>query len=277
MDRTIISNPGESVRWKTSRRKWLESCSDPLCLIAMIDEATGRTVARFTCDDSIDENFRTLSAYITRWGHPHRVRTDKSKLFAEGGQIRRALTELNIQWTPSGSPRDLGGAEPFFMEVWANLTRELQSAGAGSFEDAAAYLENTLLPRWNADLIPQISSDRSAPPSIQHDLGSILSTVHPRKVSRQGAIRFNHNLYRVSTSPVGTSLRGQEVRIETHADGRIFARWNGSYVELEKLGENSQPTSRAPSQAPRKPRFSNRSWMKGFFDKPGVPIWRAFR
>lgn len=277
MDRAIIPNPGELVRWKSSRRKWLEVCSDAFCLIAITDEATGRTVARFSPDDSIDQNFRTLSAYISRRGQPNRVRTDKSKLFAEGGQIRRALTELNIQWVPSASPSDLGGAEPFFVEVWTNLTGELRSADAMNLDAAAAYLENVFLPRWNANLIPQICADRSASAPIAHDLGSILSTVHPRKVSRQGTIRFNHNLYRVLSSPAGISLCGQKVRIEARADGRICARWDRSDVELEKLGEDFQAVDPVLSQAPRKPRFSNRTWMKGFFDKPSVPIWRALR
>jgi hypothetical protein len=273
----FIQSPGDSVRWKTSCKKWLQSRGEQLCLIALTDEATGRTLGRFTRDDSIRKNLRTLFAYITRWGRPKRIRTDKSTLFAKGGQIRRALAELDIQWTPWYSPRDIGGAARFFYEAYNNLPGELESVCARNVEDAATYLDNSFLTRWNSSLIPQSKPDQHAPPLSKHDLESILSTVHFRTVSGQGAIRINNNLYRLSGFPASANLYGQRVRIETHADGEVLARWNGSPVDLEAVADDFQPARRSSSQTPRKPRFSNREWMRGFFDKPVAPIWRQLK
>jgi hypothetical protein len=272
-----IPSPGGSVRWKTSRKRWLKGGAEQLCLIALTDEATGRTLGRFTRDDSIQENLRTLFAYITRWGRPKRIRTDKSTLFAEGGQIRRALAELGIQWTPTHSPRDLGGAAPFFDEAYKTLFGELELICAKNLEDAASYLNNSFLPQWNSSLIPQSAPDRHASPPSKHDLMSILATVHFRAVSAQGTIRFNKNLYRLSGAPASAHLPGQKVRIEVHADGEVLARWNGSPVDLEVVAGDFQPARRPFPQTPRKPRFSNREWMKGFFDKSSAPIWRQFK
>jgi hypothetical protein len=273
----FIQFSGESVRWKTSSKKWLKGRDVRLCLIALTDEATGRTLGRFTLDDSIRENLRTLFAYITRWGRPRRIRTDKSTLFAESGQIRRALAELDIQWTATYSPRDLGGAAPFFDEAHRNLYDELESVSARNVDDAATYLDNSFLTRWNGGLISQATPDLHAPPLSEHDLDSILTMVHFRTVSRHGIIRFNNNVYRLSGCPASANRYGQKVRIEEHADGEVVTRWNGSAVDLEAGADDFQPARRPFSETPRKPRFSNRAWMKGFFDKPVAPIWRQYK
>ena len=99
-------------------------------------------------------------------GSLNRVRTDKPKLFAEGGQIRRALTELNIQWVPSASPSDLGGAEPFFVEVWTNLAGELRSADAMNFRTPPLLIWKTFFSLVGTQILSH-SSARIAVPRLR--------------------------------------------------------------------------------------------------------------
>lgn len=279
--------PGESIRWKSSRRRWLNGDGGWFWLTALVDEGTGRTLARFTPDNSLRENLQTLSIYISYWGRPRKVRTDRSTLFAgktknsasyEGGHIRRVLAELDIQWEPVESPRDLGRAAAFFEEVQSNLRKELESIGAKDIKDASAYLDNIFLPRWNSKIAlagPDCSSASHGP-----DVESILGTPHVRTVSRQGMVRFDNKLYRVSKFRESfRHLAGEEVRVETGPDGHVSARWNDSYIEMEQVSKDFRPPeAEPPTPAPsKKPRASNRAWMKGFFGKSIRPIWQIYK
>lgn len=283
-----LQYPGESVRWKTLRRNWLGGQSKPFCLIGMTDEATGRTLARFTPNDSLRENLRTLSMYVTRCGRPRQVCTDRSALFVGASanskqvrngqcQIRRALSELGIRWAGSHSPGDLGGRESFFSEVRRNLSSELESAGAATVEDAAAYLDNIFLPRWNSAIAFPKDSDFHTPLLPEHDLESILGTVQLRTVSPQGTIHFDHQLYRLSGLPALAAIQGEDVRVEVRDDGRILARWNGKCLDLEPITSDFEAPQAKPLLTPRKPRRANRGWMKGFFDRPTGPIWQHYK
>jgi transposase InsO family protein len=49
---------GEWVQWDTSELDWLEDRGERLYLIAMIDDATSRLLARFVRHDSSEENMR---------------------------------------------------------------------------------------------------------------------------------------------------------------------------------------------------------------------------
>jgi hypothetical protein len=53
------------VQWDTSEHDWLEGRGPKLYLLAMIDDATSRALARFAAQDATQENFRLLASYLT--------------------------------------------------------------------------------------------------------------------------------------------------------------------------------------------------------------------
>jgi DNA-binding Lrp family transcriptional regulator len=57
---------GELVQWDTSEHDWLEGRGPKLYLLAMIDDATSRALARFAAQDTTQENFRLLASYLER-------------------------------------------------------------------------------------------------------------------------------------------------------------------------------------------------------------------
>lgn len=260
----------------------------------MTDEATGRTLARFASTDSLEENLRTLELYVLRWGRPQKLRTDKSTLFAGSlrgdserqggtGQIRRALAELDIRWAGAESPNELGGAAGFCAAARRELPKELAATRWSSAEQADEYLQREFLERWNRRIVIPPGSDRHAGLLPEHDLDAILGTVHHRTVSRHGTIRLNRKLYRLADLDACRQFQGQEVRIETHSSGKILARCNGARMDLEEVAEDielprMQPEkARKPRPANRGGRAANKSWMKGFFERPIAPIWRHFK
>ncbi len=62
------SRCGELVQWDTSEHDWLEGRGEELRLIAMIDDATSRYLARFVASDSTEQNLGMLERYLNKHG-----------------------------------------------------------------------------------------------------------------------------------------------------------------------------------------------------------------
>jgi|HubBroStandDraft_6_1064221.scaffolds.fasta_scaffold83774_4 hypothetical protein len=248
----------------------------PLFLIALTDEATGRTLARLTRENSVEENLETLRQYVLAFGRPMRVRTDRSTLF--GQQISRALKELDIEWLQAESPQEPGLSTVFLETAWENLPGEFISARVRTLEGAVQYLDSVYLSRWNGPISAPAPGDAHRPLLAEHDLGAICCVVLPRTFLAARSILLDRTRYLISGVP--NSVVSGEIRVEKRAGGELTARWNGKLVTLTRAGEQS-PSPASPNKRhvsiPRKPGAPNRAWMNGFFSRDTPPIWKLYR
>lgn len=257
----------------------------------MIDEATGRILARFAEENSTPENLNMLRLYLMRYGRPLRFRTHRSSLYRgnprgagtaieDGGrsQIRRALAELDIEWSPLPSPeedRSPGDfATRFFAVAKRELIRELGRAGARTRAEADKYMERYYLPAWRARHAawPRLP-DAHRPLAASHDLSSILSEVETRAVSDQGALVFHGATYLLPDC----SLGGTQVEIEKRADGSVYWRSQAGRVALKPGLPPSREAKGRPHTKKTAPRRFNRKWMENFFNQPTAPLWRLLK
>lgn len=249
----------------------------------MVDEATGRAVARLAQRDSRHENMLLLRSYLETWGRPQQIQTDPHTLFTERSrdsarsQIGRALQELDITWSEAYRPWHEGYAERFFYVARARLRKGLSSARISTADGANRYLRNIYLPMWNAHWAASsvtMDSHRPLPPKPIVD-GS-LADVTTRVVTTDLCVRLGGRLHRIHTDG-GTQIPpGTPVRIEMRLDGTIYARYDESYFELETIS----PARKTPSvkaavrrRRPKRPSV-NSDWMKGFLQRPEQPLWR---
>jgi len=155
---------GELVQWDTSEHGWLEGRGAKLYLVAMIDDASSRALARFVEHDTAAENMRLLWGWLERFGRMLECYTDKASLFQVNRplhynkhleeappltQIGRALRELGIGWIAAHSAPAKGRIERFFGTAQDRLVKGLRKAGAGTLEAANDYLGRVYLPMWN--------------------------------------------------------------------------------------------------------------------------------
>ncbi len=237
---------GELVQWDTSEHAWLEGRGQEPYQIGMIDAASSRLLARFVPHDSTEENLRMLKAYLERWGRPGAFYTDKAGLFKVNRtptreeqlrgqeprtQIGRALEELGIEWIEAHSPQAKGRVERCFGTLQDRLVKGLRLAGAGTLEQANAYLEQELLPEWEArfTVLPAHPGDAHRPLGRGHDLAAILSVVEERVVSNDYTLQFEKQRYppaggRGPTFGAGCAVPRCELR-----SGRM-ARWRCGFA-----------------------------------------------
>jgi len=292
---------GELVQWDTSEHDWLEGRGEKLYLIAMIDDATSRVLARFARSDSTVANMEVLELWLRRNGRPQAYYTDKAGLFQTAHktprdqhragkdrepmpptQIGRALRELNIAWIPAHSPQAKGRIERFFETAQDRLVKEMRVAGVSSLEQANVYLEKTFLPWWDQTLavVPAHPEDAHRPLEPAHDLAAILSHVESRQVKNDYTVQFQGNLYGIQRADIVAGLRGAAVRVEQRRDGSVAIRFRDRYLRYQ-LCSRSQPVAPAPRPAAKAvarpgPQARRKSrWMENFLNTPGPSLKKA--
>jgi transposase len=292
------SRLGELVQWDTSEHDWLEGRGAKLYLIAMIDDATSRAMARFATADTTAANMDLLEMWVRRWGRPQSYYTDKASLFRttekrkrdEPGvekdavempptQIGRALRELDIVWTAAHSPQAKGRVERFFETAQDRLVKGMRLARVRKLEQAERYLQEKYLPWWenNCTVTPANGEDAHRPLEKDQDLAAVLSHVEQRQVNNGYTIQFEGKFYAIERDDIVTGLRGAQLRVEKRRDGALALRFGAQYLRYREC-ERPQPAVKSkPAARSRKgPNEGGKSaWMKDFLQQPGPSLGQA--
>ncbi|HEU4635178.1 MAG TPA: ISNCY family transposase [Edaphobacter sp.] len=289
---------GELVQWDTSEHDWLEGRGEKLYLIAMIDDATSRLLARFVRHDSTEENMRLLWSYLEKFGRPLAFYTDKASHFQtaekrkrdEPGvekdavempptQIGRALKELGITWIAAHSPQAKGRVERNFQTAQDRLVKGMRVAGVKTIEQANQYLSEDYLAWWERELAVEAANPDDAHRRLEqnHDLAGSLSHVEMRQVRNDYTFRWEGKLYQITRPAVTTGLRGAAVRVEARLDGSMAVRYQERYLPVEECRAEERLKPPAKAQAVRKParRSGNNGWNKSFDVRKGPKVWQA--
>jgi len=278
---------GELVQWDTSDHDWLEGRGEErIYLIAMIDDASSRALARFARQDSTAENMRLVWAWLEKHGRFVDGYTDRAGLFETNRpnqrdeerdgklpetQIGRALRELGIGRISALSPQAKGRIERFFETAQDRLVKGMRKQKVRTLEGANVYIEQEYLPMWNERFTvrPANEVDAHRPMGKEHDLASILSHVEPRVMGQDYTIRYGGRLYQLRREQIGPGLKQQTVRVEQRLDGRLVVQWRGKPLEAKVCEPARRPTHRTPPRAngaagKKRNKGGNHGWMKGF-------------
>jgi len=290
---------GELVQWDTSEHDWLEGRGERLYLIAMIDDATSRLLARFVRHDSTEENMKLVRSYLEKFGRPIAFYTDKASLFQtaekhkrdEPGvekdavempptQIGRALRELGITWIAAHSPQAKGRVERNFKTAQDRLVKGLRVAGVKTIEQANQYLQEDYLVWWDQELTvePANSDDAHRPLDKSHNLAASLSHVETRQVRNDYTLQWDGELYQIEPRAVVSGLRRANVRVEQRLDGALAVRYGEKYLPVTRC---EAAAKKAPAVAQVKPTGKRRQpqrgsdWNRNFDLKKAPKVWQA--
>ena len=289
---------GELVQWDTSEHDWLEGRGEKLYLIAMIDDATSRLLARFVRHDSAEENMQLLWTYLTKYGRPVAFYMDRASMFRTAArrkreepgvdqdpvdmpatQIVRALQELGIAAISAYSPQAKGRVERNFGTAQDRLVKGMRVAGVKDLEEANQYLEQEYLAWWEREMTVAADSpdDAHRPLEKSHNLAASLSHVETRQVRSDYTLRCGGKLYQIDRRAVTPGLRGAAVRVERRLDGSLAVRYQDRYLPTEECAEAAKPKK---SQAPKGARMRRgpkrkSDWNKNFDLKKGPKVWQA--
>jgi hypothetical protein len=292
---------GELVQWDTSEHDWLEGRGPKLFLLAMVDDASSRALARFAERDATEANLRLLGTYLERWGRPGEFYADKDSMLTVNQPVRQTEDEaweaaLIPQCGTAGAGDRLdsralvpqGGAkgriERFFGTLQDRLVKGMRQAGVRTLAAANAYWEQKYWPLWNRRFTvePANATDAHRPLRGKHDLAAILSHVEEWVVANDYTIRYDKKIYQIARADLRPGLRGATVRVEERGDRSVWVRFRDRYLRVKGCEPLARPQPQPAREPVRKiPRVSARPqarrWMEGFSLNNSPPLWKVLQ
>ena len=274
---------GELVQLDGSFHLWYEARAPRGCLMNLVDDATGRTLARLGDEETIWAAADVLRRWVEAYGVPLALYTDWKNVYvrvpnaeeqATGAvprtQFGRMCASLGIQIIAASSPQAKGRVERNHGTHQDRLVKKLRRLGIADSTAANAFLEMTYLPDHNARFAqPPVSAEdfHRRPPS-RVALDRAFQLEETRVLSNDWVIRYATRYLQVARQS-GQAPARSTVLVREARDGAIELRYRG---RLMKWTEIPAPLKSAPVVAaePAPPRPAARRTWRPSADHP----WR---
>jgi hypothetical protein len=229
---------GEMLQADGSVHDWLEGRGPRCTLLALIDDASSRLLARFYEAETTAGYFDLFGRYVRKYGLPVSVYTDRSGIFRierkkqreteveREPQFARALEQLGVRRIVAYSPQAKGRVERLFGTLQDRWVKGLREAGAKTIEQANRVIEVQLIESFNEKFTVKPASEQNAhrPSPGLSKLEAVLCVHEERKVSNDYTVRHGNRVYQL-VKPLPPNLRGSTIMVQTRGDGEVrFSR-----------------------------------------------------
>jgi len=235
---------GELVQIDGSHHDWFEGRSDKCCLIAFIDDASGRVlVARFFEHETTEGYLALLHTLVQRHGAPLALYSDRHGIFTKANpedpkptQFERALLQLHIEPICATSPQAKGRVERLFQTLQDRLCKAMRLQGIDTIEQANSWLAEYLREHNRRFAVaPRDAQDMHRPWSgTAAALSDICALHHQRQLSAQGACKFEGNVLQIKPHQAHAPKARAMVDIAQHADGSLALSYRGMPLAFQR-------------------------------------------
>ncbi len=242
---------GEMQQFDGSYEYWFEDRAPKCCLLASIDDATGRiTHAQFGQNEGVIEVFGFWQGYLQRLGKPRSIYLDKFSTYKMNPgvaadnhelktQFERALSELRIEPITAHSPQAKGRIERLFGTLQDRLVKELRLADISTIEQANLFLENKFLPDFNQRFaivpVQPANLHQRLTDKERGQLSAIFSRQDTRIVQNDFTISLNNQWYQLTPDQSVTVCKQDRISVEEHLDGMVKLRLRGRYLNYKTI------------------------------------------
>lgn len=262
---------GELVLMDTSIHDWLEARStEPMVLIAMIDDATSRLFARFYPKECGANNRRLIVEYMERFGRPQAFYVDRASHFKVNWRekqrrdrdldeartlIARSLAVLNTKLIRALSPQAKGRVERLFGTLQDRLIKEMRVAGVVSIEEANRFLAEVFIPFWDSrfSVEPVSAEDVHRPLPEEAHLLALFADTETRQIREDFTFRYKNVHYQIEKSDAEAGMPKSTITIERRLDGSFAYRWKDEYLSPTRLPGPPAKPQRLPQPKPPRP------------------------
>ena len=279
---------GELVQLDGSFHEWLEKRGPRACLMNMVDDATGTTLASFSGEETTWAAARILRAWIERYGVPRALYTDWKNVYKrkptpkeelEGkvpvSQFGRMCARLGIEIVAAGSPQAKGRVERNHGTHQDRLVKKLRVKGISEYEQANEFL-GPYLAEHNARFAQPAAeaADYHGRRPTEQQLGRIFRLEYERTVSNDWVIRHRGRWFQLERSGSPYAPRQRQVVVWESEEGRLEIYYQGNKVTYQEIdGRPPKPevektrriVHRPPVQGPDHP------WRKRYAEMKARP------
>jgi len=204
---------GELVQMDGSHHRWFSGQEDKDCLMDMVDDATGRTLALMSEEETTVAAMRVLWAWVEKYGIPKALYVDwknvyvtqreptlEEKLSGELPltQFEMACKKLGIEILPANSPQAKGRVERKHGVYQDRWVKELRLAGIRDIEGANQSLlgfTESLNTKFAVE--PRSSVDFHRPVPQDMDFRSVFCLEEQRTVGNDWVVRYKNHFFQI--------------------------------------------------------------------------------
>jgi transposase-like protein len=274
---------GELVQLDGSFHDWLEGRGPRGCLMNMVDDATGQTVARLGKEETIWAAVGVLRAWMEQYGVPRALYTDWKNVYQRKAtpaeqlrgqvgltQFGRMCQKLGIKIIAASTPQAKGRVERVHGVHQDRLIKKLRRKGIANYEAANQYLEQKYLAEHNRRFARE-----AAEPEDYHrrkprawELRQIFRLESERAIGNDWVIRHHGRYLQLRPGQkYGGSKKSKAVVCEWE-DGSIAIYHQGERMAFTEIPEAPlkaiQPRSGAPQVRLRIPAKKDHPWRRSY-------------
>ena len=262
---------GELVQLDGSFHDWYETRGPRGCLMSLVDDATGRTLARLGAEETIWAAAEVLRRWIEAYGVPLALYTDWKNVYVrvpnaeeEGTgavpltQFGRMCAALGIQIIAASSPQAKGRVERNHGTHQDRLVKKLRRVGIADAPAANEFLETTYLPEHNRRfaVAPASAEDFHRRLPSRTTLDRVFQLEEARVLSNDWVVRYATRYFQVVRQS-GQAPARSTVVVREASDGAIELRYRGRLMQWTEIAAPVKPlpaAKRPPlSSAPHRP------------------------
>ena len=256
---------GELVQLDGSFHHWYQTRAPRGCLMNLVDDATGRTLARLGDQETIWAAADVLRRWIEAYGVPLALYTDWKNVYVREPtaeeqvtgavprtQFGRMCATLGIQIIAARSPQAKGRVERNHGTHQDRLVKKLRRLRIADAPVANVFLATTYLPEHNARFAqaPASAEDfhRRTPTRLALDRAFQLEET--RVLSNDWVIRYDTRYFQVARQSRQAPARSTVV-VREAVTGAIEIRYRGRLMHWTEI---SAPAPKVPAPAVPAPR-----------------------
>ena len=259
---------GELVQMDGSHHQWFGNEEPASCLMDMVDDATGKTVALMDEGETTSLAMRALWQWCDRYGVPKALYVDRKNVFVTkreptleeqlAGQeplteFGKACAKLSIKIITANSPEAKGRVERKHGVFQDRFVKELQLQGIDRIEEANELLQNGFVDALNRKFArpPRNETDLHRPAPTERELREIFCFEKIRVVAKDWTVRCENRLYQILKRNDPLPRPGDKVIVRRLLDGTIQLLYRGKKLKFKEITPSATQRRYTESAAPR--------------------------
>lgn len=277
---------GELVQLDGSPHAWFGPEMPQACLMNLVDDATGRSLALLVPQERTEGALRVAKAWIMKYGIPQTIyadrhtiyRTDREPTVAEqlAGDapltvFGQAVKRVGIALIHAHSPQAKGRVERSHGVYQDRLVKEIRLRGLTTVEAVNALLAEDFCEALNRRFAkpPAHAADAHRPAPANLDLDQVLCWEEGRQLTNDWTIRYQNVWYQIERGNRPLPRPKAKITVRRHLDGTITCHYQGQPLRFTVLDAPvAKPAAAAsPRPAPRRRHSTpppDHSWRKPF-------------
>jgi transposase-like protein len=259
---------GELVQMDGSHHNWSGPDEDKACLMNMVDDATGVTMALLAEQETTEAAMRLLWRWIETYGVPQALYTDRKNVYITGREptiaeelcgkepktaFGKACEKLGITIIAAHSPQAKGRVERSNGVYQDRLVKELALRRITTLDTANTLLANGFTQMLNAKFAkaPLCEEDYHCPVPKGIELAEVFSIEDERTVQNDWTVRHKNTHYQIVKHNTPLPKPKDKILVQTRLDGSVHLLYHAKPLSYRIIAKSELRQRSQPQQTPR--------------------------